>query len=125
MTKYIYHNRKRTFEKLPQYIYLRKNGMFEIRKRVGGVLVYWGSFKTLEEAELFKAYFIGKNWETIPKYKANKHIIQRNGKHMILKKIGDKMVSFGTFDELNDARHERDVCVLCGWDYDLIVEYED
>ena len=125
MTKYIYHSTKNCFEKIPKYIYLRRNGWFEIRKRIGGVLVYWGSFKTIEEAELFKAFYIGKNWEVNPNFRFNQYISRRGDNYTILKKIGNKTVSFGTFKSIEDARYERDVCVACDWDYDRIVEFED
>ena len=125
MVKYIYQQRTRTFEKLPEYIYQRKNGWFEIRKRISGVLVYWGSYPTLEEAKLYKAYYIGKHWQVNPSFKADRHIIQRGNHFIVMKKIGNHVVSFGTFNNLQDARHERDICVACNWDYDLIVEYGD
>lgn len=125
MTKYIYRKRTRTFEKLPQYIYQRKNGWFEIRKRIGGVLLYYGSFPTLEEAELHKAYYIGKKWQVNPTFKANKHIVKRNNHYLIVKYIGDTRDCFGTFTDIDSARHERDVCVACNWDYSLICEWED
>ena len=125
MTKYIYHKQKKIFVKLPTYIYQRKNGWFEIRKRIGGVLIYWGSFPTLEEAMLFKAYYIGKHWKVSPKFKLNKHIIKRNNHYMVLKEVEGEMVSFGTFDNIEDARHERDICVSCDWDFDRIVEWVD
>ena len=48
--KIIYYDGK--FTEIPSYIYQNKNGCFEIRKRIGGVLLYWGSFPTLEEAKL-------------------------------------------------------------------------
>ena len=125
MSKYIYHNRKKRFEKLPKYIYQRRNGWFEIRKRVGGVLVYWGSYPSLEEAKLHRAYYIGKKWNVKPAYKANKHIIQRDDHYIIMKKVNDRTTSFGTFSNLEDARHERDICERCNWDYNEIVEWED
>lgn len=125
MTKYIYRNKTRTFEKLPKYIYQRRNGWFEIRKRIGGVLLYWGSFPTLEEAILHKAYYLGKNWQVNPSFKNMRNIIQRDDKYMVLKKIDGKTVSFGTFNNLKDAIHERDVCTVCDWNYDLICEWED
>lgn len=125
MSKYIYQNRTRTFEKLPEYIYQRRNGWFEIRKRVGGVLIYWGSFPTLEEAKLHKAYYLGKHWEVNPTFKATRHIIQKDNKFTVVKNINGHTVSFGTFDNIEDARHERDICLACNWDYDLIVEWED
>lgn len=126
MTKYIYRRRTRTFEKLPKYIYQRKNGWFEIRKRVGGTLLYWGSFPTLEEAELHRAYYIGKKWMVNPSFKANKHIVRKsNNQYMIMKQTGDSRDCYGTFDDIDSARYERDVCLACDWDYDRIVEWED
>lgn len=125
MTKYCYQRRTKTFEKLPKYIYQRQNGWFEIRKRVGGVLVYWGSYPSLEEAKLHRAYYIGKNWKIKPVFKANKHIVQRGDNYIILKKVGGKITSFGTFTDLEQARHERDICEICNWDYNEIVEWED
>ena len=125
MSKYIYQNRTRTFEKLPEYIYQRRNGWFEIRKRVGGVLIYWGSFPTLEEAKLHKAYYLGKNWEVNPLFKAKRYIVKRNNNYSVLKKIDGKTVSYGTFNTIEDAMYERDICVVCDWDYDLICEWED
>ena len=125
MTKYIYHNRTRTFEKLPKYIYQRKNGWFEIRKRIGGVLLYWGSFPTLEEAQLHKAYYLGKKWQVNPTFKAKRHIVKRNNNYMILKTINGKTTSYGTFQNIEDAMHERDICIDSDWDIDRIVEYED
>lgn len=125
MSKYIYQNRTRTFEKLPEYIYQRRNGWFEIRKRVGGVLIYWGSFPTLEEAKLHKAYYLGKNWEVNPSFKAKRYIVKRNNNYSVLKKIDGKTVSYGTFNTIEDAMYERDICVVCEWDFDRIVEWED
>lgn len=125
MTKYLYIPKSRTFERIPEFIYQRRNGGFEIRKRISGILIYWGSYPTLEEANLHRAYYIGKKWEVKPAFKADKHIIQRGDTYIILKEVGGKMVSFGTFDNLEDARHERDICAKCHWDFDLIVEYAE
>lgn len=125
MTKYIYRSRTRTFEKLPKYIYQRQNGWYEIRKRIGGTLLYWGSFPTLEEAELHRAYYIGKNWSVNPSFKANKHILRRNNHFMIIKQKDGVRDCYGTFNDLDSARYERDVCVACDWDYNKIVEWED
>lgn len=125
MTKYIYLKRTKTFVKLPKYIYQRRNGWFEIRKRVGGVLIYWGSFPTLEEATLHRAYYLGKNWQVNPHFKATRHIIKRDDNYVVLKKIDGKVISYGTFNNLEDAMHERDVCMTCNWDYDLICEWVD
>ena len=125
MTKYIYNTKTQTFEKLPRYIYQRRNGWFEIRKRIGGILIYWGSFPTLEEALLFRAYYIGKHWRTNPTFKANRHIVKRDNSYLIMKSKGGVSNYYGTFKDLKTARQERDVCVACEWDFDRIVEFED
>ena len=125
MTKYIYKSKTRTFEKMPAYIYQRQNGWYEIRKRVGGHLLYWGSYPTLEEAMLHRAYYIGKKWDVTPAFKAKRHIIEKGNRYIILKKVGDHNISYGTFTNLHDAMRERDICVACNWDFDEIVEWED
>ena len=126
MTKYIYRSRTGTFEKLPKYIYQRRNGWFEIRKRIGGVLLYWGSFPTLEECELHRAYYIGKKWQVNPSFRADRNIVKRDNHYMIMKQNKDGVVDcYGTFKDILSARHERDVCIACDWDYDRIVEWED
>jgi len=123
--KYIYYDGK--FIQLPSYIYQRKNGWFEIRKRLGGVLLYWGSFPTLEEAKLYLAYYMGKNWNINPHFKTSekRYIREQNGIFIIRKKIKGHLESFGSFHNLNDAKEERDICIACGWDLDKIVEFGD
>lgn len=126
MVEYIYQKSTQTFVKLPGYIYQRKNGMFEIRKRIGGALLYWGSFKTLEEAQLYRAFYIGKDWIVNPTVYKDKYI-QKQGenKFIIIKCIDGQRTSFGVFNRIEDARNERDICVKCNWDFDLIVEYDE
>ena len=127
MTKYAYDSRTRTFEKLSnyQYIYQRSNGWFEIRKRIGGVLVYWGSFPTLNEALLYRAYYIGMNWNVNPAFKENRYITRKKDKYIIMKEHNGIRQSYGVFNDLESARHERDVCLSCDWDYDRICEWVD
>lgn len=120
--RYVYINGR--FEEMPTYIYQRKNGCFEIRKKIGGVLVYWGSFHTLEEAKLYRAYYIGKKWKVNPAFIANRYIVKQDGKFYIVKYINGHREFFGSFDNLDDAKTERDICLASNWDYDLIVEVE-
>lgn len=125
MVRYVYHEETCTFEKMPSYIYRRRNGNFEIRKRIGGHLVYFGSFASLVEAKLYRAYCIGKNWRVNPQFHNNKYIHHRGRKYMVVKVIDGKKNYFGTFDNIVDARRERDVCVACDWDFDQIVEFDE
>jgi hypothetical protein len=107
---------------------LNKNGSFEIRKRIGGILLYWGSFPTLEEAELYRAYYIGKKWMVNPHFRnrETRYIREQDGL-FIINKRGEKgkIEYFGTFHDLEDAKVERDICIACNWDLDNIVEFGD
>lgn len=129
MVRYIYYDGK--FVELPRYIYQdKRNGCFEIRKRIGGIPSYWGSFLTLEEAKLYLSYYIGKHWMVNPNFVCNvrePHYIQtrEDNSHLIVKKINGKKKYFGTFHNLSDAENERDICMACNWDMDLIVEFGD
>lgn len=123
MVKYIYYDG--VFTKLPTYIYQTSNGRFEIRKRIGGHLVYFGRFATLVEAELYRAYYIGKHWLVNPNFHTNKYIHRLGEKFLVVKVIDGKKNYFGTFDNLMDARVERDICVACDWDFDGIVEFDE
>ena len=123
--KIIYYDGK--FTELPRYIYQRKNGCFEIRKRIGEVLLYWGSFPTLEEAKLYRAYYIGKNWEVNPHFKnrEKRYIVEQDGLFIVRKRINNKLTNFAFLNNLEDAKNERDICIACNWDLDAIVEFGD
>ena len=110
---------------MPEYIYQRRNGWFEIRKRIGGTLIYWGSFPTLEEAKLYRAFYIGKQWLVNPSFKNKRYIRPQNDKFLIVKTITGKKNYFGTFNDLSTAMDERDICVSCDWDFDQIVEFDE
>jgi hypothetical protein len=121
--KYIYYNGR--FTELPSYIYQRKNGWFEIRKRIGGVLLYWGSFPTLEEAKLYRAYYMGKKWDVNPHFLNKRYIWKRGDIFLVAKTINGQKNYYGTFHNLDDAKNERDICMACNWDLDQIVEFGD
>lgn len=127
MVKYIYYNG--VFTKLPTYIYQTKEGRFEIRKRVGKILQYWGRFATLEEAKLFRAFYIGKKWMVNPvfrdKRKGMQYIKEVKNGYLIHKRINGQDKYFGTFHNLDDAKDERDICMACNWDMNCIVEFGD
>lgn len=120
MTKYIYSNGR--FHSIPSNIYQTSKGKFEIRKKVGGVLTYWGTYHTLEEARLYRAYYIGKKWMVNPHFMNRKYIYENNGRYTVSKMIEGHTISYGTFNTLKEAISERDICIKCNWDFDLIVE---
>lgn len=123
MVRYIYYNG--VFTKLPSYIYINKNGYFEIRKKIGGILQYWGCFLTLEEAKMYRAFYIGKNWMVNPHFRKPHYICEQDGHFIIRKRQNGRLNYFGSFDNIADAENERDICRACNWDMDMIVEFGD
>ena len=113
------------FEEIPSYIYRCKDGRFEIRKRISGVPVYFGSFSTLEEAKLYRAYYIGTHWKSTLLHKRDQYIKKCGKSYCIIKTIKGHQEYFGSFKSIFEARIERDICVACNWDLDLIVEFDE
>ena len=52
----------------------------------------------------------------------NVHIKKQNGKYLLNKTIDGKIESFGVFNTLEEAQKEREWCIKCNWDWDIIVE---
>lgn len=113
--------------KLPRYIYQNRKGRFEIRKAIKGTLLYWGSFPTLEEAKLYLAYYIGKKWMVNPHFLNRRYIYQKeeNTFHIQKRDENGNLNYFGSFNTLEEAKKERDICITCNWDMDCIVEFGD
>ncbi len=125
VARYIYQKSTQTFVKMPNYIYPKKNGCFEIRKRIDKVLTYWGTFHSLEEAELWRAYYIGKHWNVNPSFRGRQYIIKAKGGYFVAKIINGKREYFGFFKDFKEAEHERDICLACNWDINRIVEFDE
>lgn len=92
-------------------------------------MTYYGTFHTLKEIKDAICFLEDHDWDKDifnEKYLKNaqrrKYIRQIGDTYMVQKNINGHLYSFGTFRRLEDALHERDVCVECDWDYDLIVE---
>lgn len=105
-----------------KYIYLTNNSKYELRKRVNGKLTYFGVFNTLDDAKRYREYCMRYDWNVDPYYPKMKYITRQDGRYYIVKTINGKKELFGSFDNLEDAIFERDLCVSCDWDMDLLVE---
>ena len=108
-----------------------KSNTYAITKSIKNETIYYHTFKTREEAENAVKYLKKNNWDKkrfIYDYldgepERMKYIKRMpNGKYSIQKYINGEYSHFGTFDTLEEAIRERDICVECDWDYDLIVE---
>lgn len=51
------------------------------------------------------------------------HLDQRMGQYIITKTIS-KQHNFGSFNSLEEAKHERDILEKCNWDWDAYVNYD-
>ena len=58
-----------------------------------------------------------------------KHIIKRNDGRKAIYRIGreedGKTVYYGSFENLIDAQFERDLLILCDWDYEAISSIDE
>lgn len=112
-----------------KYYSVNRAGHYYIQKYLAGKIIHYGTFKTIWEVEDAVSFLKDNDWskEKFLEYyygkKDDKYIKNTsNGKFLIQKYIDGHICSFGTFDTLEEAIRERDICVECGWDYDLIVE---
>lgn len=93
---------------------------------------YYGSYNTRGEAKEAVGFFEAHNWDRkyVEYKKYGTHSINRYitrnkcGNYFIQKYIDGKTQSFGTYKSLEEAKQERDLCIKCNWDWDLIVEQE-
>lgn len=108
------------------------SGNYYIHKSIKGRTIHYGTFHTINEVKEAVCFLKNHNWDKrlfkekyFKKSQKMKYIQQiSNGHYMVQKNINGHLYSFGTFKKLEDAMHERDICVSCDWDYDLICEHE-
>ena len=124
MMKYIYQD-KRTghYQIIKQF---SKNG-----KRIYSR--YYGSFKTLEEAQEYRDLCVEKDWDeqlmpcNNPTVINPLKYIQKTpaGNYRIGKWENGKSVHYGTYLTLFDAIQERDLLIKYNWNYDLLCEHDE
>lgn len=101
-----------------QNIYFRKDtGHYQVRKKIKGKNYSFGTYDTLEEAEHVRDYFKNLNWPISERlrFSKNRFIHYFRGKYHVNKVINGKKISFGTFEELEDAEYQVTLCKRFGW----------
>ena len=104
---------------------------YSVAKVIDGKEWTFGSFPTLEEAIVRRDYCVKHNWslDLIPKDPL-RHItisVINNGKirYDVRHKENGSTVSYGRFDTLRDAMHERDLCEANNWDSEVLCELDE
>lgn len=103
------------------------NNHYKVMKRIKGRYKTYGSFETLKEAVKYRDFIVSKGWSTNYKYKnpmRNIYSNQRGKPWRIVKKISDETICFGSFNDLEECKQERDLLEKLDWDLDALCEYD-
>lgn len=112
-----------------KFIYKNQSGNYTIYHKVLDVTKHFGTFRDLEEAMEFRDYCVSHDWNVKPHRTNNykdlpKYISKCYDNYHIQKIVDGEIELFGTFDNIEEAIVERDKCIRCNWNWDLIVEME-
>lgn len=114
----------RFIQKLP-------SGRYSVIRQPNGTKVSYGTFDTLEEAEHQVKLCKRFGWDKrLKPFDCNSHIWMResyNGlpEYRIWRWTPDGNEYYGSFDNLEDAKRERDILVCCGWDIELACNIDE
>lgn len=113
------------------FYYDNKYGVYVIKKRIAGKQMYFGAYKTQEEAEKRVEELKAKNWidtELGEKRKRlylyrniNKSPLPSNSPYIIMK----SGKHWGSYSDLRTALNDRDFFEESGWDEEVIVNEYD
>lgn len=100
-----------------KYVYKTEYGTYRVRRTFKGKRYSYGTYKTLLEAIKKRDELLSSVWFNMESKKNDKKFINQihNGSFVIRKNINGKMVHFGTFHNLEDAKKFRDNCVDHDW----------
>ena len=109
---------------MPKEEYIFKEGdKFIIKREIGGKLINFGSFNTLDEAISYReeldddGWPIPKNQQDIPiKEEYGKYISKKDGKFIVSRVIRGKEKIFGKFDTLDEAKQFKVKLIDNAWD---------
>ena len=108
-----------------KYITQVNSGTYCVAKKIKGKTVYYGGFKTLEEAIEYRDFIISKGWSTNYKYKNPMKGLQKH-KHgyYVQLYVNGKINYVGNFKTLENAIEVRDLFLKYNGDWDLICEHD-
>ena len=95
-----------------------EDGKYFVSKHILDVEIIYGVFDSLDEAKSLKRDLIENCWSLGPKssiIKISKYIIKHGNKFILRKKFSEKIKSFGSFSNLDEAIIARDKLVDENW----------
>ena len=106
------------------------SGKYSVIKQGKGTKESYGTFDTLSEAEYQVRLCKRFNWDKrLKPFDCMKHIwLRKDAKtttYRIVREEDGKLVFYGTFHNLDDAKFERDILLACNWDIELACEYDE
>ena len=113
-----------------KYIKKLPSGRYQVIKQHNGTQTSYGTFDTITEAEYQVQLCKRFQWDIrLKPFDCMKHIIRMDDGRKALYRVGreeeGKMVYYAAFDNLLDAQFERDLLVLCDWDYDVLESIDE
>lgn len=108
-----------------KYIQKLPSGRYQVIQQKNNTKISYGTFDTLGEAEYQVLLCKRFDWDIrLKPFDCMKHIVKMNDGRNAIYRIGreedGKLVYYGSFEKLVDAQFERDLLILCGWDYDAL-----
>ena len=104
----------------------RVGNNWRIDKNINAKKYYFGTYPTIEDAILMRDYFENKGWENClnERLKHGNHpkYISGNSKrgYEVRKIIDGECNHFGTFQDLETAKQELELCKKANWDYETL-----
>lgn len=99
--------------------YIRKSGdKFVVTRTYKGKKYTFGYFRTLDEAMEVREHLIETNWGDLNinhEMRLGKYITFNGFYYVIQRVIDGDVISFGFFEELEDARKQRDLLIQDNW----------
>lgn len=114
-----------------QYIRLI-NGKYCIYKTINKTCHYFGTFNSLEEAQIYRDFLVDHDWDLQykkytrgPHRNPSKYISygKKDNKYHLSKTIRGVNTHFGSYNTLQEAVHERDFWESINWNIDLLDLY--
>jgi len=109
-----------------EYIHKMPTGHYQITRKMNYRTVSFGTYKTLVQALVARDWFESINWNpTFRLHLSKSNHIEKlpSGRYEVCRQpmteTGQTKVSYGTFDTIEEARHQVLLCKTFGWDLRL------
>lgn len=125
-----WNTKDRLFYSNSNYIRRLPSGRFNVIKQHNGTSISYGTFDTIEEAEYQVKLCKRFQWDIrLKPFNCMQNIVimddGRGAIYRIVREEDGKTVYYAAFNNLHDAQYERDLLMLCNWDYDALESIDE